>query len=1282
MKKGVFYAVLAVSLTAAVFILPILNSRANRIYEDSSTSKVSKSSMVIVNSNSEKSNDDNPKVNTTSSYIVRLNGDSLIDAVLSNSSYNDVASLLLSSDSREYYDSIKKSQAIVKASIQKIIPDSDFTDSFTYSAIFNGFSVKIPDSEYDKLTKINGVRSVIKSTVEQSISAEEEDNKATIKKLSSTSTSLIQAESAYKKGLTGNDMLIAVLDDEFDCTHSAFSALPESQKYTEQQLSTIFNNSAFNVGSGSSFKDAYNGGKIVFAYDYADRDNETYCADNSHGTAVASLIAGNNGKTDDARFRGTAYNAQLALMKVAHDKDVSQGKITSLCAVLAAFDDSVKLGADIIHCSFGSPRGIENDTIYNEVVTAVENIGISVVTSAGNSAYNGSEFADKTVLSPKDIDYGTINDLGLLESALTVASADNPQKIEHKLTANDNSDISYVDIPSVDKNGNVDYSATTLAKKINTSEYIYIHEGAEQDYTDENVYGKIAVIEKTDDISLEQQVATAYSKGAIAVVIINGEETDNDYTVESAPLPMICVDSDNINYFQTYPNGSLTVDTTEYLNTTDTSLRMSPNSSYGVTSELELKPDITAVGGAVYSGINDDRYATVSGTSMAAATTSGAVAVLKNYLNQQSAFSSMTASEQKKTLNNLMLSNADVLTQNADSTDTLYVTPRLQGAGVVNLNRAISAEAYLTTGNGSAKVTMGENKEGIYEFSVTVHNLSAKEKKFNLSTALQTDAYEVDENGQFINTRTPYALNDGATVEFTADGKKTDSVTVDANAQKEITVRIALDSPTVLAYQRVFTNGFYVDGYLFLTESDGTVLNAPMLGYCGQLTAMDIFDKTQYDNSSAVSGLSNTLVAVSDDEKENAAYTLGYNHFTKQYDGDISIGTNTARNYNDNAKLGNTYILPNFYLMRDAYNYTVTVSDLNGNNLFSYNYGNIGHYRSSETAPYQQLIGKSAALQNFFATLGEGEYVYTVTASVRGADDSTENYSKSLHFTVDNTAPTHILSKTYSKDNRIYLELSAKDDKKLQGFQLYTAAYHSSTGKYDYADSLDNLMGAGLISNKAYVLNDIINNDDGSVTYLYDITELRNQLTRIGKYGVGTSVAPSTLKIAYKAVDYAFNTTSAYTVDTIMLGSATFHFVDQNGKPIEGLTVSLDGDKKTTDKDGKIVYDRLVPAMYSAEIVSVPDNYTYQDETYIVSISDTNLKYQSKTVLKFTGKYSTQNGESSVAESSDEESSEPEQSDIYKENRLDQNSYYALGFIGTLLVIGVIALIVSRQRKR
>ena len=123
MKKGIYSAILAATLTISVFALPIINSESSPDQDDPDA--IGRSSARITNENDNKTKpteDNTPKNDETVTFIITVNGDSLVDTVLkSGNKYSNVTDLLKSNDGRSYVDTIKKNQAVVKASIQLIL---------------------------------------------------------------------------------------------------------------------------------------------------------------------------------------------------------------------------------------------------------------------------------------------------------------------------------------------------------------------------------------------------------------------------------------------------------------------------------------------------------------------------------------------------------------------------------------------------------------------------------------------------------------------------------------------------------------------------------------------------------------------------------------------------------------------------------------------------------------------------------------------------------------------------------------------------------------------------------------------------------------------------------------------------------------------------------------------------------------------------------------------------------------------------------------------------------
>lgn len=116
-----------------------------------------------------------------------------------------------------------------------------------------------------------------------------------------------------------------------------------------------------------------------------------------HGMHVAGIV-GANGSVDDKpawdskRIDGAAPNAQLLAMKV-FSNDGSGSAYDS--DIIAAIEDSVKMGADVINMSLGSANGLNNasDGTYRAMAKARE-AGVLTVVSAGNEGLNFSPTSD------------------------------------------------------------------------------------------------------------------------------------------------------------------------------------------------------------------------------------------------------------------------------------------------------------------------------------------------------------------------------------------------------------------------------------------------------------------------------------------------------------------------------------------------------------------------------------------------------------------------------------------------------------------------------------------------------------------------------------------------------------------------------------------------------------------------------------------------------------------------------------------------------------------------
>ena len=258
-------------------------------------------------------------------------------------------------------------QSEVNESILQTVPDIE--KGFTYTNVFNGFSVTANRSDINKILEVNNVKNVYVSeqipVYEPQLTAAEEE---------------INIEYASDTcGYNGEGQVICIIDNEFDINHDMFKEEPQNPKFSKENVSEFVKGMA--SVNQAQYGNVYKTPKIPFAYDYYDNDTDTYCdnEDANHGTHVASIAAGKGGKKSDSTvFNGIAPEAQLVLMKVGDGKSFGMDK------VLAALDDACILDIDAINMSLGK-KYIHEQDVYTKAIEVARNSGISVCVSGGNA---------------------------------------------------------------------------------------------------------------------------------------------------------------------------------------------------------------------------------------------------------------------------------------------------------------------------------------------------------------------------------------------------------------------------------------------------------------------------------------------------------------------------------------------------------------------------------------------------------------------------------------------------------------------------------------------------------------------------------------------------------------------------------------------------------------------------------------------------------------------------------------------------------------------------------
>ena len=197
---------------------------------------------------------------------------------------------------------------------------------------------------------------------------------------------------------------------------------------------------------------------------------------------------------------------------------------------------------------------------------------------------------------------------------------------------------------------------------------------------------------------------------------------------------------------------------------------MSDFSSWGIPGSLELKPEITAPGGNIYSvngahkgeggHTSHDAYETMSGTSMASPQVAGMAALLGQYIRENK-LDEKTGKTARQLINSLLMSTAEPII-NGDSGTPYSILN--QGAGLANVGNVIAADSYImmkdnlsgTAADGKVKAEFGDDPEktGVYTAEFTINNLSGKAQEYTFATDVFTQDMFEHEGTAYLDTWT------------------------------------------------------------------------------------------------------------------------------------------------------------------------------------------------------------------------------------------------------------------------------------------------------------------------------------------------------------------------------------------------------------------------------------------------------------------------------------------------------------------------------------------------
>ncbi|KRN21088.1 S8 family serine peptidase [Lacticaseibacillus camelliae] len=876
---------------------------------------------------------------------------------------------------------------------------SKVEEEFGY--LVKGFSIDAKVSDISKLQALDGVKSVEVSAIQtpQDISADK----------------TVQAVQAWQEqNVKGEGMAVAIIDSGIDPTHKDFRLTDESTAKISKETAQ---KAIDELGYGK-----YENTKIPFAHNYADgNDEEVYdTTGEMHGQHVAGIVAANGENPDNVKsVEGVAPEAQLLDMKVFNN--MGTGVFSDV--IVQSIEDSVKLGADVMNMSFGADDANANmSDVENDAIEAAADEGVVSVIAAGNSG-NSTGRATGALANYNALDDGLMSTPGIAEDAITVASSDNTTWTSYGTSvthASDDGDV-FGKAISIEPNADLVSSTKALAHfptaqlvvVPNESNYEDVVDGvgagSDGDYANVDVSGKVAVVSRggNGEVTFADKYANAKSHGAAGLIVINNVTVGDGEAGLSAGLPTIFTSMKDgktlVDDVKAHPKEFYKFSTfTPVVSTSSTANEMSYYTTWGPNTDLELKPDITAPGGHLWSTANDNGYQDMSGTSMATPVTAGATALV---LQGQKANGLGLSGKDRVTAAKLaMMNTATPVLDKAH--DNAPYSPRRQGSGIVQISQALKSTVAMTVkGKGAASLKEIGDKA---TFTINLKNNGKTDISYNFNDFGGAYTKAVDEDKNVYDKHIS-----GSTLK--ADAEEFD---LKAGESKDVTVTLTLPNG--------FHKSQWAEGFVGFKSntSDSPDLSMAFLGFYGNWdSAQKIFDgignsgKSIYpDESAYVSDHGNFLMSedgaalglVWDSEFSDTGSTpLGRYWYDANYVAISPNGDGTQDNaspyvsLNRNAKeLKATIVDANGKTVRDlgsALDASKNYISGHGEHVTTNSYLSIDHLKFDGNS-YDPTTGKEKALP-------DGQYIYRLTANVDSDDAGSETQTMDMPIKVDSTKP-------------------------------------------------------------------------------------------------------------------------------------------------------------------------------------------------------------------------------------------------------------------------------------
>lgn len=626
-----------------------------------------------------------------------------------------------------------------------------FQERLSFDRLWNGVSIRVKPSDLGKIKDMDGVKAVY-PVMSVALPKDLAVNQPDMATaISQTGVDVAQNE----LGLTGKGVKIAIMDTGLDLDHPAFQGRV--------------------VASYDLVGDAFNGSNTPVP----GQDDVDDCA--GHGTHVAGIAAA------VGDLPGVAPEASLGVYRVFGCTGSTSSDI-----MIQAMERVLADGMDVLNMSIGA--SFNSWPEYPSAVAAsnLVDAGVVVAASIGNSGSGGVWAAGAP---------------GVGKKVIGVANFMNTHVYLNEFTLPDGTKVGYqnaTEAPAAPTSGSLPIKAHTPIDACTPM-------------AAGSLTGQAALITR-GTCTFYVKALNAQNAGASAVIIYNNAPGPFAGTVTGAEkinIPVVTISRELGQIIAAKLPTTLTWTTGQGSYSNPVGNTLDTSSSFGMSAELDLKPDLGAPGGLIRStyplSLVSSGYATLSGTSMASPHVAGIAALVIQA--KRKAGQTIRAEDMRTLLQNTAVPKI----YNAMPTSTFLDYVHRQGAGMVNVVNAVTTKATVTP----SKLSLGESESGVAPQTLTITNSGSEAVTYTVS-----HKGALTSSGNY--TVTPALPNTSVTF-------SSNTVTVPAGGSASVTVTIAPNN----ANQSVY------GGYVVFTPSDNsTTLRVPYAGFQGDYQSLKILTLT------------------------------------------------------------------------------------------------------------------------------------------------------------------------------------------------------------------------------------------------------------------------------------------------------------------------------------------------------------------------------------------------------------------------------------------------------